>query len=252
MQNPLDISVQVARRRSRAISTIMERSTRGDIRVHLLVALTAVSGVTDAASYLGLGHVFTSNMTGNWVALAFVTTGARDIQVLRLGLSFVGFLTGAAIAGQIARRPWKGGRKGWPKGVTVGLLFAAGVQVLVTSLWAVWPSSLDNLLAFLLATSMGCQGGVVRMLDIADVPTTVITSTVTGLVFDSPLGHGSQTRWRRRLAAMLAFFVGGLIGALVGNVYRPLTLVAGIAILVGVSIASGRLLARLDSPALPH
>ena len=36
-----------------------------------LLGLTAVTGVVDAASYLGLGHVFTANMTGNVVFLAF-------------------------------------------------------------------------------------------------------------------------------------------------------------------------------------
>jgi uncharacterized membrane protein YoaK (UPF0700 family) len=235
----------------RVLGAMVERSTR-DMRIPLLLALTVVSGVTDAASYLGLGRVFTSNMTGNWVAMAFALTGAHDIPFVRLGLSFAGFLIGAAVAGQIARRPWRGGRKGWPLGVTVGLLFAASMQVVVTILWIVWPSSIDNLLAFLLATSMGCQGGAVRKLDVADLPTTVITSTVTGLALDSPFGSRSNTRWGRRLSALLAFFAGGLIGALIGNVYRPLTLLAGIAILVGVSIASGRLLARQDSQDLPQ
>ena len=36
-----------------------------------LLVLTAVSGTVDAVSYLGLGHVFTANMTGNVVLLAF-------------------------------------------------------------------------------------------------------------------------------------------------------------------------------------
>jgi Protein of unknown function (DUF1275) len=33
----------------------------------ILLALTVVTGVVDAASYLGLGHTLTANMTGNGV-----------------------------------------------------------------------------------------------------------------------------------------------------------------------------------------
>jgi len=36
-----------------------------------LLVLTAVSGIVDAISFLGLGHVFTANMTGNVAFLAF-------------------------------------------------------------------------------------------------------------------------------------------------------------------------------------
>src|SRR5215210_7629086 len=36
-----------------------------------LVGLTFVTGVIDAVSFLGLGHVFTANMTGNVVLLGF-------------------------------------------------------------------------------------------------------------------------------------------------------------------------------------
>ena len=33
----------------------------------LLYLFTAVTGLVDAVSYIGLGHVFTANMTGNVV-----------------------------------------------------------------------------------------------------------------------------------------------------------------------------------------
>jgi Protein of unknown function (DUF1275) len=46
-----------------------------------LLVLTAVSGIVDAVSFLGLGHVFTANMTGNVAFLAFAAVGAPDISV---------------------------------------------------------------------------------------------------------------------------------------------------------------------------
>ena len=39
--------------------------------VGTLLALTCVTGLIDAASYLRLGHVFVANMTGNVVFLGF-------------------------------------------------------------------------------------------------------------------------------------------------------------------------------------
>jgi Protein of unknown function (DUF1275) len=43
----------------------------------ILVALTVVTGLVDAVSYLALGHVFVANMTGNVVFLGFALAGAR-------------------------------------------------------------------------------------------------------------------------------------------------------------------------------
>jgi len=42
---------------------------------YALLGMTAVTGVIDAVSFLFLGHVFTANMTGNVVLLAFASTG---------------------------------------------------------------------------------------------------------------------------------------------------------------------------------
>jgi uncharacterized membrane protein YoaK (UPF0700 family) len=41
------------------------------VRDGLLLTLTAAAGSADAVSYLGLGRVFTANMTGNLVLLGW-------------------------------------------------------------------------------------------------------------------------------------------------------------------------------------
>jgi hypothetical protein len=46
-----------------------------DDRLALISGMTAVTGLVDAVSFLSLGHVFTANMTGNIVLLAFASTG---------------------------------------------------------------------------------------------------------------------------------------------------------------------------------
>ena len=41
----------------------------------LLYLFTAVTRLVDAVSYIGLGHIFTANMTGNIVLLGFASAG---------------------------------------------------------------------------------------------------------------------------------------------------------------------------------
>jgi hypothetical protein len=47
----------------------------------LLIAMTLVTGLVDAFSYLALGHVFVANMTGNVVFLGFALAGAQGFSI---------------------------------------------------------------------------------------------------------------------------------------------------------------------------
>jgi uncharacterized membrane protein YoaK (UPF0700 family) len=67
-----------------------------------LSLLTLVTGLVDAACYLGLGRVFTANMTGNVVLLAFGATGAQGLPVLAPTVSLGVFLIGATAGGRLA------------------------------------------------------------------------------------------------------------------------------------------------------
>src|SRR4051794_10773782 len=46
-----------------------------------LLLLTVTTGLIDAVSFLGLGHIFTANMTGNVVFLAFAIAGAAGLSI---------------------------------------------------------------------------------------------------------------------------------------------------------------------------
>jgi uncharacterized membrane protein YoaK (UPF0700 family) len=52
------------------------RGSKDGLLPPLLVALTVVTGLVDAFSYLVLGHVFVANQTGNVVFFAFALAGA--------------------------------------------------------------------------------------------------------------------------------------------------------------------------------
>ena len=74
-----------------------------DVVVALLF-LTFVTGMVDAASVLGLGHVFTANMTGNVVFLGFALAGMGTVSIVS-GLNALGcFLVGAAVGGRIGKK----------------------------------------------------------------------------------------------------------------------------------------------------
>ena len=63
-----------------------------DPLVVLMILLSATTGLVDAVSVLGLGKVFTANMTGNVVFLGFAAVGVPgfDWTLYVVGLGFFG------------------------------------------------------------------------------------------------------------------------------------------------------------------
>jgi uncharacterized membrane protein YoaK (UPF0700 family) len=189
-----------------------------------LLVLTATTGLVDAVSYLGLGHVFTANMTGNVVFLGFAAVGVKGLSVTRSLASLAAFLAGAAIGGRIASRHGEGPRRRWllPVAVAEGglLLVAAGAAVglkVGSSSAAVYP------VIALTAVAMGLRNATVRHLAEPDLTTTVLTLTLTGLAADSSLVGGSNPRSVRRVGAVAAMLAGAAAGAaMVLHLARPL------------------------------
>ena len=70
----------------------------------LLIAMTLVTGLVDAFSYLVLGHVFVANMTGNIVFLGFAVAGARGFSVAASLVALASFGFGAFVGGNIGSR----------------------------------------------------------------------------------------------------------------------------------------------------
>jgi len=71
----------------------------------LLLAMTLVTGLVDAFSYLILGHVFVANMTGNVVLLGFALAGAPGFSIPASAAAIASFGIGALIGGHTATRP---------------------------------------------------------------------------------------------------------------------------------------------------
>src|SRR5215510_16077378 len=68
---------------------------------YALLLITVVTGIVDAVSYISLGRVFTANMTGNVVILAFSTARVSGLSIARSSTALLSFLVGAIIGGRI-------------------------------------------------------------------------------------------------------------------------------------------------------
>jgi uncharacterized membrane protein YoaK (UPF0700 family) len=148
-----------------------------------LLVLTFTTGVIDAASYLGLGHVFTANMTGNIVLLGFGIAGSGGLPVIAPLVSLAAFLAGSAMGGRMAA----GMRTRTPH-LSRAMLVEIGVVLLAAALALLVDITPDrfsaDLVIALLAFGMGVRNATVRKLKVADLTTTVLTMTLTGLAAD--------------------------------------------------------------------
>ena len=215
----------------------------------LLVALgllTLVTGLVDAACYLGLGRVFTANMTGNVVLLAFGAAGTQGLPVLGPTVSLLVFLVGAVGGGRLATRlvgpattPVSASARHRWLGITLlielGLVVTAGVVAI--GLPVDGGSGRHYVVIALLAAALGLQNATVRRLAVPDLTTTVLTLTLTGLAADSWLAGGQSPRAGRRLATVGLMAAGALIGALLLRVDLALPLLAAALVIALAALA---------------
>jgi uncharacterized membrane protein YoaK (UPF0700 family) len=217
---------------------VSEPSTPRPFLVWTLTALTVVSGIVDAVSYLGFGRVFTANMTGNVVVLGFAAAGAPGFTFLANLASLGAFLVGALVAGRIALHV-KPRRSLLLVALALEATFTATAAVIAAAVPAIgvgWPR---YTLIAVLAFAMGVRNSAVRRLGVPDMTTTVLTMTLTGLASDSSLAGGTNPNAGRRTVSVLSMFVGALVGAAlllhVGAAW-PLGLAAGLVFVGAVFI----------------
>jgi uncharacterized membrane protein YoaK (UPF0700 family) len=198
-----------ARTRARAAAA----SVRHPLTV-LLLTLTFSTGLVDAVSYLGLGKVFSANMTGNVVLLGFGIAGGYALPIVAPVVSLLAFLAGAAVGGGLAQTLAHRHR------VHVGTALSAEVILLVaaallTGLGTVRPySGSGDTVIGLLALAMGLRNATVRRFGVPDLSTTVLTQTLTGLASELRLLRTNPSAPSRRLLAVLAMLTGAVSGAL--------------------------------------
>jgi uncharacterized membrane protein YoaK (UPF0700 family) len=216
--------------------------------VGVLLALTVLSGLVDAVCYLGLGHVFTANMTGNVVILGFAAAGAPGFSVSASLTSLGVFLIGAVCGGLLSRHVSRRSRL-LSAAVAIEAVFVGAAAVVAVAASTVSSGWARYTAIAILAFAMGVRNSVIRRLAVPDMTTTVLTMTLTGLAADSTLAGGSNPHAGRRVAAVLAMLIGATAGAsllLHRGPGLPLAISAGAAAVTAIAAYASKSAAYLD------
>lgn len=177
-----------------------------------LASLTVVSGFIDAVSFLGLGHVFTANMTGNVLLIGFGVAGAAGFSVAASSCALGAFLAGAIIGGRLARHV---------RTLRNLLVMAMAIEAACTTSAAViagvvpavgsgWPR---YVVLALLAGAVGLRNSAVRRVGVPDMSTTVLTTTLTHLASGTRFTDGLHAPARLGTTSVVSMFGGALVGA---------------------------------------
>lgn len=205
-----------------------------------MAVLTLGTGALDAATYLGLEHVFGANMTGNLVLLGISAGTWSTAHFFGPLCALVGFVAGAALGGAMDIRAFSR-----PRFITAAfalsfLLLGAATAVVVltplttTVIWAV---------TLLVGVAMGMQSVLARAVGVKDVTTVVVTSTISVLFSDHRAWRTAEGRalMANRIAAVLTMGVGAAIGALLLQVHLAVAMAFA---LVAMAVSYGLVLAR--------
>ena len=192
------------------------RLTEANLSDVVLVALAFGAGSVDAISYLGLGKVFTANMTGNIVLLGVAVGGGSRATVVRSAISLVAFAAGVLAATLIAGR--SGDDRWWSGRAKVALGFQALAQAAVLAGWLASSAHPGSMVKAVLvgasALAMGLQAGTVRAVTTTGLSATYVTGTLAGLIAQLATGTGSRRDWARRSLVVAALLVGAGSAAL--------------------------------------
>ncbi|HTF70350.1 MAG TPA: YoaK family protein [Edaphobacter sp.] len=218
----------------------------------LLYLFTAVTGLVDAVSYIGLGHIFTANMTGNIVLLGFAFAGVPGLSKLRSLTALAAFLVGALIGGRLATTlaPLSSNRWRMTAFGSEALLLLGATLASIGYVSAPLDATRLYVVIILTALAMGLRNATVRKIAQPDLTTTVLTLTITGLAADSSFAGGSNPRWQRRVLSILFMFAGAVVGALLlrHSLVWPLAM-ATVSAVCGVAAFYGsRPLERAETP----
>lgn len=189
----------------------------GPMRDSRVVLLTITAGAVNAVSFIVLGKVFSSVITGNMVLLGVAATTGNSGAAIHGGVALAGFSAGVLAGAPIAARGHAGSDGGpeasWPGGVTAAL---AAEVIVLAAFCAGWEAAQGHphggaqlTLLVLLAVAMGMQSSAVRRL--GQMSSTYLTSTLAGVL------AGLATRKApegllRSLGALVAIVAGAVAG----------------------------------------
>jgi uncharacterized membrane protein YoaK (UPF0700 family) len=203
------------------------------------IALSFVAGATDVWSFMRLGEVFTSVMTGNLVLLGMGVGTAIASQVLYTAVALAGYLAGTALGARLAAPPG-GSHATWPRTVTVALAVELAVFLALLAGWnAVGTRPGEGMRVALLAgaaLAMGMQSAATRQVRVDGLSTTYFTSTLLGVVEGIAL-PGREVRLRSVLQ-LVALAAGACVSAVLITHAAPFAPVLQCGLLAAVIIVA--------------
>ncbi len=213
-----------------------------NLRDLMLICLAFGAGAVDAISFLGLGRVFTANMTGNIVLLGLAAGSAAGSEATRSAISLVAFVAAVCVAVWLSRRA---SRDHVPAGVALALGLEAVAQAGFLVAWLLSSARptgvLEGVLVGVSAIAMGLQSGAVIRLGVRGISTTYVTGTLTGLISEIVTGRGSRREWIRRGLVVVALLAGAACSAVLLVYERQLAPVLPLAITTLMAVTAAGL-----------
>ena len=150
-----------------------------------LVLLSFASGCVDVLSYLQLGQVFTSAMTGNSVLLGLSIGQGNVSAISRNAAALLSFLVGLLLGAVMLRM--HRGKSGRSPAITRAFIVETILLLGFAGLWQIddGPASSEWLLYSLIALSavaMGLQSSIAHHIGVPGMSTTYFTGTLTNIV----------------------------------------------------------------------
>ncbi|HXS66062.1 MAG TPA: YoaK family protein [Streptosporangiaceae bacterium] len=205
----------------------------------LVVILTLTSGAVDAATFLRLGHVFSSVVTGNLVLLGIAAGRRAGSLAVSGGLALGGYVVGVLLGGVLAGASTKD-QPAWPAAVTIALVAEFALLAGLSAGWLLTggrPGGDTRLILLAMAAvAMGTQTAAVRRL--GQMSSTYLTSTLAGLVTALALRRRPED-WQRSTGVLLAIVVGALLGALAATQFPdwlPVVILSPLAAVIAFSL----------------
>lgn len=217
----------------------------------LLVLLTLAAGWTDALSYLAVGRVFASFMTGNILFVGISIAQGNPLLLVRAVVAILLFLVSITLGSlYLQTLPARQPAGSWRRTLAWYLLGEALVLLAFALVWALAGTlaqqpAVQVVLLGIAAFGMGLQGTLFGAFNILDVNTVALTGTelLLGMRLAQRIGRQAPdqpvgTSAPFLLALMLAYALAALVVALavpwIGTAFIPCLLVAGAVVVLAM------------------
>jgi uncharacterized membrane protein YoaK (UPF0700 family) len=205
--------------------------------VAALLLLTFATGLADAVSVLVLGRVFVANMTGNVIYLGFWLAPRSSLDLGGVAVVMPTFVATTILSGRLHRlighraRPWI------TIVLTTELVLLVTLSILAGTGVLHYHDNTKLIIIAMLAMTFGLQHSSARQFGIAELSTTMLTSTIVSIGLDSRLAGGTGERQTLRLSVVVTMCAGAFAGATMTNFFvAPTFLVAAAVVAVSLLI----------------